>query len=163
MWELMDQEIMDKPLFGHGGNAQEDFILSYAGFYGQPHNDWLRLLFDYGYLGASIFAFCVLLQTFHAWKRARNTVGGTRVLFYAGATAFLPFVLFMLTDNIILYVSFFGNLHFAILGLAYASLKTSMKDAAWFHYQTYLSSFSKFSNSSQKLTAPYEIARKRIY
>jgi hypothetical protein len=36
----------------------------------------------------------------------------------------------MLTDNIILYAAFFGNLQFTILGLAYGSLKTSMKDAA---------------------------------
>jgi O-antigen ligase len=150
LWELMNQEIMDKPFFGHGANAQEDFIFSYAGFYGQPHNDWLRLLFDYGYFGASSFAFCVLLQMFHAWKRGRNTIGGTRVLFYAGASGFLPFVLFMFTDNIILYVSFFGNLHFAILGLAYASLKTSMKDAAWYQYQAYLSSLSASNDSSKR-------------
>jgi O-antigen ligase len=150
LWEKMEEEINAKPWFGHGANAQEEFILDYAGFLGQPHNDWLRLLFDYGYLGASAFAFCILLQAFHAWKRARNTVGGTRILFYAGSSAFLPFLLLMFTDNIILYVSFFGNLHFAVLGLAYASLKTSTRDAAWYQYQAYLSSLSKINDSSKK-------------
>jgi len=134
LWDLMIVEIKEKPWFGHGANAQEEFIFQYAGFYGQPHNDWLRLLFDYGYLGASVFAFCILLQTFHAWKRARNVTGETRILFYAGASSFVPFILFMFTDNIILYASFFGNLHFSILGLAYASLNTSIKDAAWYQY-----------------------------
>jgi O-antigen ligase len=150
LWEMMEEEIKAKPWFGHGANAQEEFIFDYARFYGQPHNDWLRLLFDYGYLGASIFAFCVLLQTFHAWKRARNTVGGTRILFYAGSSAFLPFVLFMFTDNIILYVSFFGNLQFTILGLAYASLKTSEKDTEWLGYQAYTYSIAKQQNLSSK-------------
>lgn len=130
LWELMDREIETKPWFGHGANAQEDFIVSIVGFSGQPHNDWKRLLFDYGYVGTLIFGLCMAIQMFHAWNRGRITIGETRILFYAGASSFLPFALFMLTDNIILYAAFFGNLQFTILGLAYASLKTSMKDAA---------------------------------
>jgi O-antigen ligase len=150
LWEKMEEEIKAKPWFGHGANAQEEFILDYAGYHGQPHNDWLRLLFDYGWLGTFVFALCLVLQTFHAWSKAGMTTGGTRILFYAGASSFLPFVLFMFTDNIILYVSFFGNLHFAILGLAYASQKTSTRDAAWYQYQAYLSSLSKINDSSKK-------------
>ena len=149
LWDLMMEEIKVKPWFGHGTNAQEEFIFDYLGFYGQPHNDWIRLLFDYGYLGTFAFAICIVLQSLHAWRRAKVTTGGTRILFYAGASSFLPFVLFMFTDNIILYVSFFGNLHFAILGLAYASLKTSMRDAAWYRYQAYLSSLFKTNDSSK--------------
>ena len=149
LWYLMVEEIKAKPWFGHGANAQEEFIFGYLGFYGQPHNDWIRLLFDYGYLGTFIFALCIVLQSLHALRRAKMTTGGTRILFYAGASSFLPFILFMFTDNIILYVSFFGNLQFAILGLAYASLNTSMRDAAWYQYQAYLSSLSKINDSSK--------------
>ena len=143
LWQLMDQEIEKKPWLGHGANAQEDFISSVVGFLGQPHNDWKRLLFDYGYVGTVIFGLCMAMQMFHAWKRGRITNGETRILFYAGASSFLPLVLFMLTDNIILYAAFFGNLQFTILGLAYASLRTSEKDAAWIRYQTYLFSQTK--------------------
>jgi O-antigen ligase len=136
LWKLMDQEIQEKPWFGHGANAQEDFITFVVGFPGQPHNDWKRLLFDYGYVGTLIFGLCIAMQMFHAWKKGRITNRETRILFYAGASSFLPFVVFMLTDNIILYAAFFGNLQFTILGLAYASLKTSMKDAAMARSQT---------------------------
>jgi O-antigen ligase len=146
----MMEEIKVKPWLGHGTNAQEEFIFDYLGFYGQPHNDWIRLLFDYGYLGTFMFALCIVLQSVHAWRKAKGTTGETRILFYAGASSFLPFVLLMFTDNIILYVSFFGNLQFTILGLAYASLKTSMRDAAWYQYQAYLSSLSKINDSSKK-------------
>jgi O-antigen ligase len=149
LWDLMMEEIKAKPWLGHGTNAQEEFIFKYVGFYGQPHNDWIRLLFDYGCLGTFVFALCLVLQTFHAWSKTRGTTGGTRILFYAGASSFLPFVLFMFTDNIVLYVSFFGNLHFAILGMAYGSLKTSMRDAAWYQYQAHLSSLYKINDSSK--------------
>ena len=123
MWDMMKPQIESEPLFGHGANASELFVSVLTGGLAHPHNDWLRLLFDYGYLGTLIFAFCLLWQFFHALKRAKNTSGETRLLFYAGASSFLTFILFMFTDNIILYAAFFGNLQFTILGLAYASLE----------------------------------------
>jgi O-antigen ligase len=89
LWDLMMEEIKAKPWFGHGANAQEEFIFDYVGFYGQPHNDWIRLLFDYGYLGSFVFGLCIVLQSLHAWRRARVTTGETRILFYAGASSFL--------------------------------------------------------------------------
>lgn len=151
LWQLLDREIEEKPWFGHGANAQEDFIVSIVGYSGQPHNDWKRLLFDYGYVGTLIFGLCMAMQMFHAWKSGRITNGETRILFYTGASSFLPLVLFMLTDNIILYAAFFGNLQFTILGLAYASLRTSEKDAAWIRYQAYLSSPSKPDPSNDRV------------
>ncbi len=122
MWDMMKPGIKEKPIFGHGANASEMFILVLTGGLAHPHNDWLRLLYDYGYVGTFIFALCILMQFFHTLKRAKKTSGETKNLFFAGASSFLPFVLFMFTDNIILYAAFFGNLQFTILGLAYASL-----------------------------------------
>lgn len=121
MWEAMAPEIDQKPLLGHGANASEPFVSWLTGGIVHPHNDWLRLLYDYGYLGTMVFAWCVFMQVLHALKSARKSAGTTRVLFYAGASSFLSFILFMFTDNIILYAAFFGNLQFAILGVAYAA------------------------------------------
>jgi O-antigen ligase len=125
MWDMMKPQIENEPLLGHGANASEVFVSVLTGGLAHPHNDWLRLLFDYGYLGTFIFAFCLLWQFLHAVKRAKSTTGETRLLFYAGASSFLIFVLFMFTDNIILYAAFFGNLQFTILGLAYAAYGAS--------------------------------------
>ena len=124
LWERMDNEIEREPWFGHGSNAQEAFIVAVTGIQGQPHNDWKRILFDYGYVGAGIFALCMLLQVIHALKMARKSQGETQMLFYAGASSFIPFIMFMFTDNIILYAVFFGSLQFTILGLAYAAKRT---------------------------------------
>lgn len=128
MWDAMSNEIEKSPWLGYGANATDEFLRQYAGFTTHPHNDWLRLRFDYGYVGAIVFGLCILMQILHAWKKARETSGETGILFYTGATAFIPFVMFMFTDNIILYAAFFGNLHFAILGLAYASARTTRDD-----------------------------------
>jgi O-antigen ligase len=128
MWDKMKPQIENEPIFGHGANASEVFVSVLTGGISHPHNDWLRLLFDYGYLGTFIFAFCLLWQFFHVLKRAKSTTGETHLLFYAGASSLLTFVFFMSTDNIILYAAFFGNLQFTILGLAYASFAQVKRD-----------------------------------
>jgi O-antigen ligase len=135
LWDLMIEEIKLKPVWGHGANASEEFVLSVTfGTLTHPHNDWLRLLYDYGLVGASIFVICIVMQVVHLLKRAPKTLGESRVLLYAGASSFLPFVLLMFTDNIILYAAFFGNLQFTIIGLVYAAQKTQEVDA-WRYYQ----------------------------
>jgi uncharacterized protein (DUF486 family) len=133
LWDLMMEEIKEKPLWGHGANASEEFVSSVTwGVLTHPHNDWLRLLYDYGFIGASVFAFCLVAQVIHLLKRAKNTFGESRILLHAGASSFLPFVLLMFTDNIILYAAFFGYLQFNIIGLVYAAQKTREIDT-W-HY-----------------------------
>jgi O-antigen ligase len=151
LWDLMIEEIKIKPVWGHGANASEEFVLSVTwGTLTHPHNDWLRLLYDYGLIGASIFAFCLVAQVVHLLKRVRRTFGNSRILLYAGASSFLPFVLLMFTDNIILYATFFGNLQFTILGLVYAARKTLEIDSQ--HYYRMLAMRSPVNNS-EKVTA----------
>jgi O-antigen ligase len=133
IWEVMDEEIMEKPWFGHGANAQEDFLLTLLSYRSHPHNDWMRLLFDYGYAGAALFALTLLFQMLHSLRRGRSgprVEQEARVLYLSGAGLFLTFAAVMLTDNIILYASFFGNLHFTLLGLAYAADETARPAAA---------------------------------
>jgi O-antigen ligase len=121
IWEAMGTGIDEKPYFGHGANASETYLSSIFTGVTHPHNDWLRLLFDYGYFGTVIFGLSLFLQLLHILKRAKNSIGETKILFYTGASTILSFVLFMFSDNIILYAAFFGNLQFAIIGTAYAA------------------------------------------
>jgi O-antigen ligase len=133
LWDFMIEEIKARPIWGYGSNASEKFVLSMTwGTLTHPHNDWLRLLYDYGFVGAFIFVFCLVAQVIHLLKRTTRVFGELRILLYAGASSFLPFVLLMLTDNIILYAAFFGNLQFTIIGLVYAAQKTREIDAR--HY-----------------------------
>ena len=125
IWEHMQTEIDKQPWFGHGANASEPFVVRLTGGLTHPHNDWLRLLFDYGYFGTAIFGITMMLQVLHLIRKGKQTLGENRILFFAGASSFIAFSLFMFTDNIILYAAFFGNLQFTLLGLAYAAYGTS--------------------------------------
>jgi O-antigen ligase len=121
IWEAMERGIDEKPYFGHGANASETFLSSLFAGLTHPHNDWLRLEYDYGYFGTAIFALSLFWQLLHILRRAKNSTGETKILFYAGASTILSFVLFMFSDNIILYAAFFGNLQFTLFGFAYAA------------------------------------------
>lgn len=124
-WAIMSAEAEKRPWLGYGANASQALLEQLTrGEMLHPHNDYLRIRYDYGYVGILIFLICTLLQLFHALKMAKITEGDTKLLFYTGASAFVPFALLMITDNIILYAAFFGNLHFTILGMAYAAHNT---------------------------------------
>jgi O-Antigen ligase. len=128
IWSKMWERIDEQPLLGSGANTSESFISKLTNGLKHPHNDWLRLVFDFGYVGAVIFALSLLMQALHAYRMAKRTVGDISLLFYAGASSILSFILFMFTDNIILYAAFFGNLQFTILGLAYAAQATAAEE-----------------------------------
>lgn len=126
IWDKMKYEIAKKPLLGHGTNSSEIFVRRLTGELSHPHNDWLRLQYDYGYIGTAIFAFCLLLQFLHSLKKGSKANLQIRKLFFASSLSIIVFALFMSTDNIILYISFFGNLQFTIIGLSYAANATSL-------------------------------------
>lgn len=109
--------------FGHGSNVSESVTLSFEGLT-HPHNDWLRLQFDYGTLGMALFALTLFVQSWHALFLTKLQLPVEFKLFlYVGASAFLPMVILMSTDNVILYAAWFGCLHFSFLGLGYAAVR----------------------------------------
>ncbi|RLL55876.1 O-antigen ligase family protein [Mariprofundus sp. EBB-1] len=128
MWDMMMYEIDKKPLLGHGANASETFLLSFTKMT-HPHNDYVRILFDYGILGLLVFLTCLSVQAIDSYKKAKKYSGDKSTLFYLGSSAFILFLLFMFTDNIVMYAAFFGNMHFASLGLAYSASRTKMNTA----------------------------------
>ena len=124
MAEMLLLEIANKPWWGHGANASEDLIIKLSeGQLSHPHNDWLRFLYDYGVFGTMLFLLTIILQVRHLLKKARHSEGEIRTFFFGAASSFLPFILIMFTDNIVLYAAFYGNLQFTIIGLAYAAEK----------------------------------------
>jgi hypothetical protein len=130
VWQEMKNEIRVKAWLGHGANAQEWFLESLLSTLTQPHNDWLRLEFDYGYIGAALFGATLLAQALLAGRLGRGSSGVKKILFLSGASAFTSFALIMFTDNIILYAVYFGNLHFTIMGLAYAAIRNEKRGRA---------------------------------
>jgi O-antigen ligase len=122
MWEVFLEDIWQNPWFGRGTGAGEDLSWEItSGRSGYPHNDWLLLTYDHGLIGATLFGLAILVAAVHAyWVAHKAKSPECRYLMYAGASAFIPYVMFMYSDNITIYASYFGNLHFALLGLGYA-------------------------------------------
>lgn len=111
--------------FGHGAGTSEPISFMIGGS-AHPHNDWLRLQYEYGTLGMALFLLTMVGQCLHAWRggaRLQQSNPSAAIYLYAGATSFLPMALFMFSDNVILYPAWFGNLQFAMLGLGYAALR----------------------------------------
>jgi O-antigen ligase len=129
-WDLMGKSIWQRPLLGHGANSSEKMLGSYIKGLTHPHNDWLRLTHDYGFLGAGVYAVTLLVQTGSLLRRARLARGAAAIVCHATASLFIVYALFMLSDNIILYSAFFGHLHFALAGLAYGAQVENLAVAA---------------------------------
>ena len=121
MWKVLWYRVRQKPWLGHGTGSGRVFIKKLTGGLEFPHNDWLLTMHDQGILGTVVFALCLILAMFHALFKAKTASGEARLLFLAGASSFIPFALIMFTDNIMVYSSYYGNLQFTILGLAYAA------------------------------------------
>lgn len=122
MWDILLVDVKEKPFFGNGWNTHREALYR-AGFTTYaPHNDWLKLWHDIGAIGIGLYALTMFLQIFFLARIARWSTGPHQMLAYGAATAFIPYMLIMFTDNVVLYVQFFGNLHFALIGIIYGAL-----------------------------------------
>jgi len=122
MWAKMYEEAVNNHWFGHGTGSAETASYTFSEL-GYPHNDWLLTYFDYGVIGILIYLVCNIAMLLHCWRASKMANNdNTRLYFFAGASTIIPFMLVMFTDNIMVYSSFFGNLQYAIIGLAYGAL-----------------------------------------
>lgn len=127
MWEMLYSKAQDEHWTGHGTGSAESLIYSTRGL-AYPHNDWLLTYFDYGALGVVIYALSILLAILHGFRAQRKTQDkNIRLLFFAGISAFIPYMIVMITDNIMVYASFFGMLHYTFLGLGYGALRAEQE------------------------------------
>jgi hypothetical protein len=123
MLELMLPEANTQPWFGHGTGSAETMSWSIANL-AFPHDDWLLTYFDYGITGIVILLSCILLTIWYGLKAKNSTrIKEIRLLFLTGTYAFIPFMIIMFTDNILVYAPFFGMIHYLILGFGYAALQ----------------------------------------
>lgn len=122
MWRVLYAIANQRPWFGHGTGSAETLTYAFTPV-GYPHNDWLLTYVDYGVIGVLVFLMSNAAMMIHCYlssKKTKNQI--TRIFFLAGASSFIPFMVIMFTDNIMVYASFFGNIQYLIIGLAYGAL-----------------------------------------
>jgi len=122
MWSALQLGMADSPLFGHGGNADRTYLLE-KGFPSYlPHNDWLRIQFNYGLVGVFLYAGTMLAQVLHALRKLKFAGSPPlKTLTAAALTCFIPYVVVMYTDNVLIYCQYFTVPMMLLLGAAYSA------------------------------------------
>ena len=119
-WEMYWEGIVRRPVFGHGGDAVGRFgrynIMDETQWH-HPHNEYIRVLFDYGLIGLVLLGIGVGTLLYNIWQKLSKSQDP--LIRRALATAFTTMILACLagiTDNALLNIHFYGNWLFAIVG-----------------------------------------------
>lgn len=108
--------------FGDGAAASA--VFGYATFQGwtHPHNDYIRILFDYGYVGCILLALPVAHLLIGLIRRSRRHAANPphRWLFATAINGLLATLILGISGNVLMYIAYIGNILFALIGCTYA-------------------------------------------
>lgn len=129
LWPMYFDAIEDF-WFGAGGTASATFGLDVLRWRGHPHNEYLRLLFDYGIIGLILFWGPVIYLLVLCYGRCNKAPPPIQWLYRVGAGGILALFLLAITGNVIMYVAWFSNLLFATIGVALRASSTTLSVAS---------------------------------
>ena len=103
MWALLIDRSWENPLFGHGIGASSILVDEhFAPTLGHPHNDFLRFLYDVGFVGLALWLAFLGAAAAGLWWHARRSAragDGNVGYFLTPLLALLAVSASMLTDN----------------------------------------------------------------
>jgi O-antigen ligase len=123
-WEQIVRKSATRPLLGFGVGSTVDYVPTIWTEIHHCHNDYLRILFEQGWVGLSIYLCTVVTYFIMLWKRIAETDGLLRSAFLSAWLAFCMLLITSLTDNTIVYNLYYTDPLFAVLGAAYGVLAT---------------------------------------
>jgi O-antigen ligase len=100
MWEMVLSNASDSWLLGHGVGTASQLINEYFPGLGHPHNEYLRLYFDFGIVGLALFVVGYLGLAWRVLRSARKT---DHPLHWAAFIALFGIALVAITDNPFVY------------------------------------------------------------
>lgn len=107
---------------GDGATSSAEF--GYATFRGwtHPHNEYIRILFDYGRVGFLLLAAPVVYLFITMLRGAvrHRSMPQARWLYAVSINGLLAMLLLGISGNALMYISYIGNLLFALIGCTYA-------------------------------------------
>ena len=95
-----------------------------------PHNDYLRIGFDGGLVGLSVFFAVVAWQIVDFRRRIAQTSGIRQQVFAAAYLGFFVFLITSLTDNTLVYNLWYMDPLFVLMGAAYGCADGSIAEEA---------------------------------
>jgi O-Antigen ligase. len=114
---------MNDVWFGQGSVASSDYgqMVFGQGRWSHPHNEYIRLLFDYGVVGTFLFiAPLVWLVVDLLQRLSRETDRRAGWLLRFSVSCLIGFALLAVSGNVLMYHAWYGNIVFASIGLCYA-------------------------------------------
>jgi O-antigen ligase len=101
LWSFTWKSAQHHLWFGGGpGSAQNEIVKAFNGAVAHPHNDYLRLLHDFGIVGVTLFALGYLSLMRRTWSRGRRQPAKVHS---AAFLALLTVMLCAITDNVLVY------------------------------------------------------------
>lgn len=104
IWGTVLDGYQDSPLIGHGPGSVRTLISSRLPGLTEPHNEFLRVLYDTGWIGVGLLVWALVALLRAVWKRARFSSGPESAAPHVGALlALLTFIAVCMTDNALIY------------------------------------------------------------
>jgi O-antigen ligase len=118
-WPLIYDQAMNRRWYGFGAGSTREFVPVVWEDMTLPHNDYLRIFFEFGLLGLGVFLIASASQVVGLVRRSRRSRGVVRYAFAAAAMGWAIFLLTACTDNPLTYAIWVTNPLFALTGAAY--------------------------------------------
>ncbi|WP_144407304.1 O-antigen ligase family protein [Rhodococcus sp. B7740] len=100
LWEMTTDSWLQSPLLGNGPGSASAMISARFDNIAHPHNEYLRILHDFGIIGFAPFAIGLIMITVAIWKRARQLPGA---IHKAAVLSLLGVLAVAFTDNVLIY------------------------------------------------------------
>lgn len=103
LWDMTLRSAEQDPLFGNGPGTATAMISASFRNISHPHNEYLRLFHDFGYVGAILFVLGTLTLLFRTLRRVQHS---DNPIHWAASLGIMALFGAALTDNVIIYPFF---------------------------------------------------------
>jgi len=116
-WPIIIEKSAETPWFGHGVGQSAPFVLSVWAPMDKPHNEFLKILYEGGYIGLGFFALGIVSTLFNLYRILRATRNRNWAT-SAAIMGFVGFILMAVVDNPLVYGNNFMHPVFFLIGAA---------------------------------------------
>lgn len=124
--KALEPGLKAKPIWGNGPRSDNEQLMKISKkSYGEAHNDYMAVRYNYGYVGLGLLLSGFLLTFISMYRISRKYKQNDFIwlLTTTALTLFISFFMFMYTDNILKYTIYFPNYFFALIGIVYSLKK----------------------------------------
>lgn len=127
-WPLIWERGLERPLFGWGVGSAQKYVDEISSLGGHPHNDYLRVFYETGFIGEAFFLFGFGSLTLSLLRRIRREHHLLRFALSGCFLAILGLGASSLTDNTLIYALAYTNPLFALIGATYGCTDSEPAD-----------------------------------